>query len=246
MRLYTGCMTCTGNVREENQDTVVLKVKEKKGKYFLVLAVCDGIGGLEHGETAAKLAADRIGEWFEMTERWIDFSRTDGEVLYAHLKDVAEECNTLIRRYQAEYKIRTGSTLSLLMIYKEKYYIVQVGDSRIYCYHDRELEQLTQDASVTKITNGVFKSYLNNYLGKSDELWFTEKQGSLRQGDILLVCTDGFYHHLTTADIAAVQSSTGREKTLNAVCGTLIERMLLRGETDNITLGLVKVRGMRG
>lgn len=235
-------MTCTGNVREENQDAVVLRTKEQKGQYFCVLAVCDGIGGLEHGELASGIAVQAINEWFDFVSGWIDFDNMEEAVLYAHLKDLAEECNTQVRECQLEKNIRTGSTMSLLMIFRKKYYIIQVGDSRAYRYRKNELEQLTVDASVSRLRNGVMKNYLDNYLGKQDGLWFTEKSGTVEGEDIFLVCSDGFYHNLLTADIAEVEKKMKKPEQITKVCEQLIKKMLFRGEKDNITLGMIMVK----
>lgn len=63
--------------------------------------------------------------------------------------------------------------MSLFMLVRNYYFIIQVGDSRVYLYREKRLHQLTVDASTTKLKNGRMKQYLNNYLGKSDELWFS-------------------------------------------------------------------------
>ncbi len=242
MRLHAGCMTCKGNVREENQDAVVLRIREEKKQYFCILAVCDGIGGLESGEIASEIARKTVSEWFDFISGWMDFDSMDEVVLYAHLKDLAEECNARVREYQSEKKICTGSTMSLLMIFKKKYYIIQVGDSRVYRYNGGMLEQLTRDASVTKLKNGMLKKYLDNYLGKQEELWFSEQAGTVEKEDIFLVCSDGFYNNLLEADIAELEKEAGKPKQIDHVCEQLIERMLARGEKDNITIGMVVIK----
>ena len=147
MKLVTGYKSDRGNTRKVNQDAVVLKQISYRGKSFIILAVCDGIGGLEHGEVASALAVRRIEEWFDEVAGWLDIIETDGELVYSHLKDLAEECNELVRECRVTMQMETGSTMSLLMVLRDTYYIIQVGDSRVYRYRGRVLEQLTEDAA---------------------------------------------------------------------------------------------------
>lgn len=241
MKLVAGCKSHIGNTRKTNQDAVTLKAFEHKGQNFLVLAVCDGVGGLEHGEIASGLAVSRVSEWFDYITEWFDVEKTEEGLLISHLKDLTEECNTLVREYRFAKGMKMGTTLSLLMILRDTYYIIQVGDSRIYRYRAEQLEQLTVDASVTKARDGRMKSYLDNYLGKQDDLWFTSASGKINKGDIYIVCSDGFYHQLTQQDIQEYEKKLHKSRKTEEACDELIGRMMSRGEHDNITVGVITV-----
>jgi len=243
MRCVAGCKSNIGRVRENNQDGVVLRTFEKRGDNFIVLAVCDGVGGLEHGEMASSLAVARIEAWFNEITEWIDIAGVDGELLFSHMKDLAEECNLLVRECRTARGMEMGTTLSMLMIVRNTYYIIQVGDSRVYRYNDGVLEQLTVDASVTRIKNGRMKSYLDNYLGKQEELWFTSAVGNVVERDLFVVCSDGFYHRLLPEDFREYEKKLRKVKKVDEACEKLIERMISRGERDNITVGVVAVNG---
>ena len=99
----------------------------------------------EQGELASALIIGEIREWFQEVTAWLDISTVNPAVLFAHLKDGAENWNEKLREFCQREDIRTGTTMSLLLIIREHYYIIHVGDSRIYRYHDG-LEQLTMDA----------------------------------------------------------------------------------------------------
>ena len=243
MRYVAGCRSNIGRVRENNQDAVALRTFEKKGNNFIVLAVCDGVGGLEHGEMASSLAVARIEAWFDEITEWLDLAEADGELLFSHMKDLVEECNTLVRECRVARGMEMGTTLSLLMIVRDIYYIIQVGDSRVYRYNRGLLEQLTVDASVTRIKNGRMKTYLDNYLGKQEELWFTSTVGRVTQRDLFVVCSDGFYHQLLPEDLREYERKLRKVKKVDEACEELIERMMDRGEKDNITVGIVAVNG---
>lgn len=242
MRLKMGCMTFKGNTRENNQDAVVLRTMEKHGQYFAVLGVCDGVGGLEHGELASAMTVHKINEWYDNVLQWMDVETMQPGLLNAHLKDLTDDCNGLIREYQVTQQINTGTTMSLFMVIRDFYYIVQVGDSRVYQYREGILRQITQDASVTKIKDGKMKTFLDNYLGKQEPLWFTSVSGELEKDDIFVVCSDGLYHHLQQEDIQEFEKDIRKGKKMDRICRQLIERMMARGEKDNISVGLVAVR----
>ncbi len=239
MKLSGGCITYIGSTREVNQDAILFRSSEKRGCFFVVLAVCDGIGGLEKGEVASNLVVQKINEWYDGIMQWMSIEDVIPEILNAHLKDAAEIWNAEICEYQERNCVSTGTTLSLLMIIRDRFFIIQVGDSRVYRYSGKDLEQLTIDASVLKIKNGKMKLYLDNFMGKNRELWFTAAEGIVEEGDLFLVCSDGLYHHLRVADIQGIYKEMRDAKKINTVCRRLIDRMMERGERDNISIGVI-------
>lgn len=241
MRLSGGTATCVGNVREINQDAIVFRSFGCGEHFFVILAVCDGIGGLEHGEIASAMLREGIVQWFDGIVQWLDVKTAEEDILYAHLKDAAEEWNRTVYEYQRQNGVRMGTTMSFLMIVRDRYFILQVGDSRVYCYRNDELLQLTEDDSVSKMKNGKMKLYLNNYMGKADELWFSSVSGVVEARDFFLVCSDGLYHKMDAADIGEACREVCQGQTIEAVCEQLIYKMLERGESDNISAGIIAV-----
>lgn len=245
MRMYCGHASHTGNTRKNNQDAVFLQCVEQRGEYFALGAVCDGIGGMEQGELASALIIGEIREWFQSVTAWLDISTVNPAVLFAHLKDGAEIWNEKLRYYCRQEDIRMGTTMSLLLIIRDHFYIIHVGDSRIYRYHDG-LEQLTMDACVARMKDGRVKNYLDNYMGKSEELWFQALEGTITAGDMFLFCSDGFYHRMTEADLEAVYRENRKKVDLDESCERMVSAMMERGERDNISLGIVIVEAKRG
>ncbi|MCD7836423.1 MAG: serine/threonine-protein phosphatase [Lachnospiraceae bacterium] len=245
MEFIGGCSSYIGAVRDVNQDAVVYRSAGRGEKSFIVLAVCDGIGGLEHGELASSMVNSEIDKWYDEVLGWIDIVTVEPAVLYAHLKDAAENWNRTICDYKEKEHIATGTTMSLLMIIRDCYYIIQVGDSRIYLYSGGGLNQLTFDASVSRLKNGRMKTYLDNFMGKNRELRFTSVQGSIKEGDLFVVCSDGLYHRLLREDIENIYDALLEPKKVGGVCDNLINTMVERGETDNISVGIVRVSGKK-
>jgi len=239
MKLTGACVTDVGNTRAVNQDAILFRAFEKGGQYFAVLAVCDGVGGLELGEVASTLVVRRINEWFDGVLQWIDICSIDPEVLHAHLKDAAEMWNQAVCECRQQRRVSMGTTMSLLMLIRDRYYIIQVGDSRVYLYREDELRQLTVDASVSQLKSGRMKQYLDNFMGKAMELWFTSGTDLVQEGDLFLVCSDGLYHCLGVEDVREIYQEIRNEKRAEEACRQLIEKMMLRGERDNLSLGMI-------
>jgi len=241
MEIYGGCWSEIG-CRTVNQDAVIYRQLEQNGQYFVICAVCDGVGGLEHGEAASLFLVDGIAKWFDSVAEWLDIEQVNPGVLFSHLKDAAELWNEGVLFLCREQGIRTGSTMSLLMLIRDCYYIIHVGDSRVYRYLDR-LERLTQDASIARVKAGRVKNYLENFMGKGENLWFQSVEGSLEGREMFVVCSDGAYHHLTERDIGELYKSCLKYGEAEFYCSQVVKRMLERGERDNASLGIVLISG---
>lgn len=231
--------------REINQDAVLYRDMAQRENYFALCAVCDGVGGLEHGELASGFLEGRIEGWFEDVGKWLDADKVDTGVLFSHLKDAAELWNEELWQQCQNKGMRMGSTMSLLMIIRDCYCIVHVGDSRIYRCRGNALEQLTADDSVARVKNGRMKNYLSNYMGKSESLQFQALEGTIEDGDLFLVCSDGFYHHLTGEDIPELQRIYKKNSKIDEICRHMIQMMIERGERDNVSLGAVVVQSRK-
>ena len=240
MKIRGGSASDIGSVRTVNQDAVCYRYF-KQGKETLVLcAVCDGVGGLEHGEIASAFRGGCMEEWFEELISWLDILGMESDVLFSHLKDAVECWNEDLCQMCQNENLKTGSTLSLLLLARHRAYIIHVGDSRVYRYHGGRLEQLTMDDSVARLKTGQMKSYLNNYMGKQERLWFQALEGNAEKGDIFVVCSDGFYHHLVESDIEAVHEKCWK-KNPDGFCSDMIRVMMERGEKDNISVCVAEV-----
>lgn len=188
---------------------------------------------------ASSLTVARIEAWFDEVTEWLVITGADGELLFSHMKDLVEECNTLVRGCRIARGIEMGTMRPLFMIVRNTYYIIQVGDSRVYRYNDGTLERLTVDASVTRIKNGRMKAYL----GKQGERWFTSTVGSVKERDLFIVCSDGFYHQLVPENLRKYEKKLRKIKKADEECEEMIECMMDCRKRDNITVGVVEVNG---
>lgn len=228
-----------GSCRTSNQDAVFLNHMEQNGNVFTVGAIFDGIGGLECGELASETLAASMGKWFQSIAAWIDIASVDEAILYAHFKDEAELLNETIRELIKSRNVNMGTTMSAILVIRRNYYIIQVGDSRIYKWNGY-LEQITVDDVIVKSVNGHIRKYLSNYMGQSNQLIFSEVYGSIEADTYFLFCSDGFYHKLRQSDLTAIKDIDD-EKQLEQFLQELVHIMMQRGEPDNISAGIIKL-----
>lgn len=238
MRVKGAYATDIGIKREVNQDAITLRAIEQNGEWFVLGAVCDGIGGLEYGEVSSNLVINGVNQWFDGICSWIDIAIADQEAIYQRLVAAANDWNQDVRKFCLNNDVKSGTTMSLILIIRDYFYIVQVGDSRVYRNHNY-LEQLTQDQVTVKEVNGKPKNFLNNFIGKSDELIFSSLQGKIESGDVFLFCSDGFYHCFSEWDMHTIMQQYQNHMGIPDICIQEIQTMEQRQETDNISIGLI-------
>ena len=138
MKLFGACATDVGCRRKVNQDSIIFLSDNINGRIISVVAVCDGVGGLESGEIASAIVIRGVRKWFDGIMEWLDESLFEPELLFSHLKDAAEAWNEEVFDYKVVNSVEMGTTMSILLIADTSYYVLQVGDSRVYSYFDND------------------------------------------------------------------------------------------------------------
>ena len=234
------CKTDIGKVRMTNEDRAGAFTNAKGN---ILLIVCDGMGGQKKGEYAAQIALDVISDSFIKKQKFLS-SFTARNWLYsivreANRKIYDEACSN------DQYK-NMGTTLSLLLIYKNTFFVVQVGDSRVYGIKEGQLEQLTDDQTYV---NYLFKTgkikkeemathpkrhVLINALGMFPSAEF-DFSAHTYDGGSFLVCSDGLYNNASEQEILSVLK--GSDAT-NQKVNELITIANANGGSDNIAVAL--------
>ena len=220
--LFTGVSLQNG--RQSNMDSLLLKRGSIGKKDALLAVVCDGVGSLADGAYASGAAARMLGEWFDETETI--------ERVGLRMRDAVLEINSIVMAEGRQKNLETASTLSALLMIGNDYYIVHVGDSRIYMYEDGALSVLTAD-DVSE------SGRLTSYIGRKDGIFIQYYEGAAA-GKTFLVCSDGLYKRMDTDLLTATLKNWGK-KTLKEPIEVLPRYVIDRGEQDNISLALVKL-----
>ncbi len=242
----TAAYTDIGIKKKVNQDSVCSEVVETDEGQILIAAVCDGMGGLSDGEKASSTMVNNLLEWFEDVflcgEGFPSF-----EFFTENIDDLIDDVNDQIANASQD---ASGTTASILIAGAGKYYIANVGDSRVYICKDGRLRQITKDQSFVQeqIDKGLLtaeeakhhpkRNMLLQCVGASDIVLPDHYEGTYRQGDWFLLCSDGFHHEISPDEMKDVISrSLGSIE--GALC-SLTEMCKDRGEKDNISSVVVK------
>lgn len=209
------------NKRSTNMDSLLLKERKIAGRNLYMAVVCDGVGSMEDGAFASSMAVRMLSEWLD--------SVTDTYRLGLCLRDQVAEINQRIAEAAHAHGLQTASTLSALLLDEGYYYIVHIGDSRIYSYCDGGLTQLTQDQT----SNGR----LTSCLGRMEKMSIFYNEGSFAGGTFLL-CSDGLYKRMDLEHLCAELAQVS-QKNLKKTMERLTKYVIQRGEADNISLAIL-------
>lgn len=213
------------NKRYINMDSLLLTRRYINGKDVLLAVVCDGIGGFADGAYASGLAVKMLNTWFNeliYTER-----------IGINMRETVLNINTHIVLDAKHKNINTGSTLSALLIMDDIYYIVHIGDSRIYSYEDGTLSLITND-------NVSATGKLTACIGQIENIVLQYYEGIVAN-KIFLLCTDGLYKRMDV-DLVINKIEKVDKRTLKGTIKILTEHVIENGEQDNISVVLVKIK----
>ena len=212
-----------------------------------LLVVADGMGGHVSGERASALAVRALGESVLDALPWlIRLPRTDDQ-LWRGLQGSFEQAEAALdadaRRDVARRGM--GTTLTLAYLLWPRMYVVHAGDSRCYLLREGQLTQLTRDHTVAEqlAQSGAdpervqerFGNVVSNALiaGEESEVTPEARRVDLREGDAVLLCSDGLTAHMDDDEIAAVLRSS---PSAAQIVDRLIAAANERGGSDNITV----------
>lgn len=226
MYTYTcGMVSDKGDVRTENQDSILALWGKAEGRNTALFVVADGMGGLSYGAKISRYITEQFQYWWReefpaIIRENMDREEDIRELLEQEIWDI----NQSILAFNNRMSCRSGSTLSLLLLYEDRYYIENIGDSRVYLMRDQSLYQLTQDQSVAarlvrqhrmteeEAQHSTMKNKLTMCMGMFAIPKSNYYAGKLFAGDCFLICSDGFYHPLKKEQMEKVL----REPELNA------------------------------
>lgn len=131
--------THRGKVRKDNQDNALVLAGRHtaSSSQFFAAILCDGMGGLEHGDDAADLAAANVGA---------ELARDEEIVPVTRMAHAIRAANTAVFE---RFRGRAGTVLVAVLVENEQVVIGWVGDARIYgAVQGGKLELLTRDDTV--------------------------------------------------------------------------------------------------
>ena len=224
-----------GKCRSENQDSIYIETGDGWG--FFVVA--DGMGGHSDGARASREITAAYEAW--MQEKKGDITEYALPDLFSELREVLSKANDKIIRDTAEGKI-CGSTAVVLLIIRDTYVLLSVGDSRCYdikrCLFRDSLRQLSSD-EICEIPGRDFGK-LTNAVGVKKPLKCRLISGMVNKRHTFFICTDGVYKFCTTEELLAlIKRKKGR---LLETAGEEIKELIYgKGAKDNLSAVLITV-----
>lgn len=256
MKFIYSCQTDKGDVRQSNQDALLVKSVCAGNDTALLAVVCDGVGGLSQGERASRKAVEMFAEWANYEWAQILKLEEKDEVLEYRFRQLIKNINRELFQFSHENGISLGTTMSAILIWEYQFLVGHVGDSRIYrIMGEDNVTQLTEDHSwvaqevkagrltLEEARNHPHQNWILKCLGVDVEISPQIKWGEIEKDSVIILCTDGFWHQVNKEEWCQYFSPNDIDTTdsLKAKMSSLLNQVRQRGETDNITAVAIKV-----
>src|SRR5919198_5732703 len=257
--------TDLGRTRDHNEDRFLVADLTRKasslqpevrshdiGPRGTLLVVADGMGGAAAGELASEMATDTI--YSHLVRTWNQEDEVTPQRFAYRLKEAVEVANASIHAHaKAHPEVKgMGTTTTAAGVLNDHLYLTQVGDSRAYLIRGGEAHQLTKDQSLMQrlveagelteeeAAQSERRNIILQALGPDPRVKVDLTHQEVRQGDVLVLCSDGLSGPVKNDEIARVVSGAPDVRT---ACERLIAIANERGGPDNITVVLARFDG---
>jgi len=225
---------------ETIQEDIMLKpsVIRLNGE-MLVLAVCDGMGGLKYGKWASRFICEKLGECLPDIEN--------------HGLSIEQALKRIQTDMQAQEMQNAGSTITGIILRENRAEVFNAGDSRTYKISDVKIHRLSHDHSLVQdaIDNGHISyeesaTHLYRHVitfGMGDvfrDLWARNHKiyvtvDTAQKKDKYLMCTDGLHDIFEDEELIKTLGPKPFEKT-DGLIDIITEKM-----KDNVSFILIEV-----
>lgn len=240
--------THVGLVRQLNEDAYAIVPHQE---LFGVAVVADGMGGHLAGEVASALAVEAVVK--HISEHTSQDITDPNELLVGAIK----EANTAVhqRALSQQGLSGMGTTLMVSLLDAQQIYLGHIGDSRAYLLQAGELRQVTDDHTLVNelYKNGQItweealhhpqRNIVTRAVGTDERVQADLLRLEWSEGDLFLLCSDGLTNMVEDRLISDILRS---DLSLAAKVDALLDKAILAGGHDNITVVLVQNQSERG
>ena len=232
--------------RKENQDNYTgMSVGNN-----VILTVCDGMGGMNGGQTASRIAVTEIAQ--TLAESPVEEL---GENAIYKAVDAANAA--IYRRALNDPPLRgMGTTATVLVLTPEAAYLTHVGDSRIYQLrkgkkefrtfdHSKVFEMVAQNMMTEEqARQSSFSNIITRALGIRPKVDMVVEKIPYKKGDRFILCCDGIWNTLPEPEMMKLflAKSLAKEEVeyLTETVNGIGEQR--GGDHDNLTAIVVDVK----
>ena len=238
--LKTFSATDVGRKRQLNQDYVFTS-DTPVGNLPNLFIVADGMGGHNAGDFASSFTTQYVVR---------EITSSDLTNPIKIIRNAIEKANLALIEEAGEDigKKGMGTTIVVATIIDDYLCVANVGDSRLYLVND-DIMQITRDHSLVEemVLTGKIdreearthpdKNIITRAIGATADLKVDFFDMKLREGDEILMCTDGLSNMVEDQDIRMIME---REDDVAGQVSALIDKANDNGGKDNIAVIVVR------
>ncbi|MDR3580153.1 MAG: protein kinase [Oryzomonas sp.] len=247
MELTYSELSSPGPVRDHNEDYVGFwqpqSLEEKRGRGTVVV-LADGVGGLDRGEVASRMAVETaLATFREAPEE----DKTPQQLLTQMFN--AANLAVYDKGMENHGKSRMATTLCIVVLRNDEIVVGNVGDSRVYLVRKGEIKQLSTDHSYVGMQQkfGLIseqdaktsdhRNILTRSIGQDPVVRVDVESTTAFKGDRVVLCSDGLYAYVADSEIADIVSRLSPAQA----CRQLIALAEQRGTDDNLSVQVLLV-----
>ena len=253
MDFLVSANTDIGIAKSTNQDSLTVKIIDTTIGRMTFAVLCDGMGGLAKGEVASATLIKAFSKWAETQLPDVCMNGISDEIIREQWSSIVQQENEKIMNYGRIHNINLGTTVVVMLITQNRYYILNVGDSRAYEIKEN-VKQITEDQTLIQreISQGRLteeeakvdprRSVLLQCIGASEVVSPAMYYGEVKLNATYMLCSDGFRHEITKEEIyEALNPEVLTDiNIMDNNTKYLIEADKERQEKDNISVVLVR------
>jgi serine/threonine protein phosphatase PrpC len=187
-----------------------------------VIALADGMSGSKGGRVAAELAVRTfIDAYYGLSEM------LQPDAAAARALEAVHGWLHQVGRVDRDLQ-QMAASFAALIVRRATAYLVAAGDVRLYLMRDGQLSQVGEDDVVPV----MFGAYVAHAVGMHPRLVVRVEAFELREGDRLLLCSDGLYRRVPSTELSAVLARQGGALETARRLGQAAEA---RGAADDVT-----------
>ena len=253
MNFIISANTDVGLTKDTNQDSLSVKVINTSQGRMAFAILCDGMGGLAKGDVASASVIRAFDYWIrEELPQLCQAPIEDATIRFQWEKIITEQ-NETIKAYGARQGVKLGTTVVAMLLTQNRYYILNVGDSRAYELKDG-IRQITNDHTFVarevalgnmteeQAMQDVRRSVLLQCVGASESVYPDLFFGDVQENAVYMLCCDGFRHEITPEEMyEKLQPDVLMDEyQMNQNSVSLMELNKQRNERDNISVALIR------
>jgi len=240
-RWWSCCRTNTGRRRNVNEDAYLQM--DDVGLWL----IADGMGGHARGDIASRFVVEAFCGLLKPCSMDEFSQEVKRRILLAN-KRIQDEVS------RAGSDQIMGTTVVAFMVFKREWRCVWAGDSRAYLLRDGQLSQISHDHSVAQemvdrgelhqdeAASHPLANRITRAVGTQANLELDERHSVLRDGDTVLLCSDGLNKEVGENELAMILESLDCEEASRE----LVDLTLERGARDNVTVAVIRFEATTG